>query len=227
MPGIMIDKVHPVQVTPVGGAINVLVENISEAKLYYLGEPNGDAVSATNKTGELTKGQTLTVEYPTWFLANEGAGVLFVPAGNVESIGTAQLGPESVTAAKLATNAVQEAKINATAVASAKVKVPTVPVVSGTEGTVTVGTSGVGRSVLAAWSSEKVAGAKIKIKHTLATEYAYVEAMFLLTSKKAKEQLPYATWIKEVKVLSATELEVVLEKEPAAAKEEYIFMISG
>jgi hypothetical protein len=201
---------------------------------YYSPEPEPPEIEYPGKPAagtELTENSTLTLEgnIPRWFLAKmaeaerKGEEAFKVPTlevqiGKPESTGEASLGSEAVTATRIAKEAVETAKVkpaNTTGISF-----------SATEKTATeLGGSGITRTVLAYANPKHEAHAKVKIVHNLNTEYLDV-TVWLLSSKKAKEQLPFTTWIKVVESKSANEVEVEFEKEPGS-KEEFVFVIQG
>ncbi len=103
MPQIRLDKEHPVLVSPIESD-EVTVKNISPGKAYY---KQSQSVSATNKTGELTEGQELTLNRreDTWFIGSENGVLLQVTQamGELEeSVSTSDLQNGAVTLGKLA-----------------------------------------------------------------------------------------------------------------------------
>jgi hypothetical protein len=102
MPSVQIDKVHSTRVTPVEDEVQI-IKNLG-TPVFYKEEPS---VSATNKTGELTEGQELTIETQAgqWFIAKEAGALIEIkqapPLGG-EEITTGMIDKEAVTLPKLA-----------------------------------------------------------------------------------------------------------------------------
>ncbi len=216
---VQVDSKHPVHVTPVEGKKTVV--KCLGSKVFYKEEPS---VSSTNKTGELTEGQTLTIERQSgqWFIAEEGGATLEVQPPTTEVINAAtELENESITGAKVKNGTLTGAKVVANSIEPEKVKKATTPVAGAVEGEVILGTAGVVRTILAAWTAKHEAKPKVKIKHGLAIGYVEVAA-WKASAKVPVEQVA----IEKVVYVSAEEIEVTLTAEPAA-KEEIFFVVQG
>lgn len=241
MPRIMVDQVHPVHVVPEAGHSQV-VKNLGKVNVYYKDTtfvPNTKNELEPTEGTELAEGSEVTIEKFSglWFLAGVEAGE--APKTKAEAIielkaptalvliGENEIAAEAVTASKIGAEAVTTAKIKKESISAAKDVPPTVPEISvASKNLITMGVAGTERIIYAGWSTEK-AKAKIKIKHTLSSEFVTVVGVWTLEkTKKAVKQLPL-TIIKEVNYKSATEIEIELETEPTAEKEEYIFVLVG
>jgi len=228
MPSVQVDSKHPVHVTPVEDE-KVVVKCLG-SKVFYKEEPS---VSSTNKTGELTEGQTLTIEQQAgqWFIAEEGGATLEVQQPTTEGVSTAEIdngavtepkhANEAVTGTKVKNGTLTGAKVVANSIEPEKVKKATTPVAGAVEGEVILGTAGVVRTILAAWTAKHEAKPKVKIKHGLNIGYVGVVA-WKASAKVAVEQVA----IEKVVYVSAEEIEVTLTAEPAA-KEELFFVVQG
>jgi hypothetical protein len=215
---VQVDSEHPVHVTPAEGT-TIIVKSLGTPILYK----EDPAVSATNKTGELTKGQTLTIERQSgyWFIAEEGGAMLEIEQQPVEQIIGGEIVNETITAKQVKKETLVGNKLANATVEPKQVKPATTPVAGGTEGEVILGTSGVTRTIKVAWTAKHEATPKIKIKHGLATGYVTVTA-YKAAAKVPVEQIA----IEKVVYKSTEEIEVTLTAEPAA-KEEIFFVVSG
>src|SRR5271170_3621150 len=225
-----VNYLHPVQID---GDLKapVTVRNESAVTVYYLiGNPG---VSGSNSSGNLTEHQEVTLYSATWFVTKTpttaeqeqklvpSAELRVFPVVETEDVQTANLANSSVTEPKLGTSVVS---VNKT-----KVKVDAVP--TGTESlTAVIGTSGVGRIVSFGYSAKKEANAKVKLVHNLGTTAVEVQA-YTTATKVASERLASgsaaAGAVEKIKVVSANEIELTLVAAEPAAKEEFIYIVTG
>ncbi len=153
-----------------------------------------------------------------------GAGGITEEKLGPESVTAAKIKKETITAEKLAGGSVTNSKIGVEAVSSNEVRIPTKPAV-GAEKVITVGTAGVSRIVSANLVGD---GAKKEwvIKHELKN---LIPSATIIKEKgtAGSETTPSKiVLVKEIKVLTENEIEVIFEVAPAA-KEVYWVQIDG
>lgn len=182
MSQIRLDKRHPVLVTT-GQSTEITVKNISPGAIYYKQEPG---VSATNNSGELTNGQTLTFNYnqDTWFIGSASGLTLEIQQSQAEV-------EESVTTTDLVNGAVTLGKLSAGVRESGAVEIAAAPKA---EAEITESGTGNGEKepsktkptlVYVAFKTEAAKASTVKIEVGAVVVYEYSQEATALAAKQA------------------------------------------